>query len=169
MRLILPQPRTDTRAVSSVVAIILMIAITVILAGVIAGFAMSSGDKAETAPSASLSVTADTANNHFVIGHNGGDTLENARTRLMLINESSGNAYTIDTGSAPDPFSVGDELIVTVESGDVRVSTDSDVWTGRSTAGAAMSGQKIVPRFRYTVRVIDTETQQIIAESTVTA
>lgn len=161
--------RTDDRAVSSVVAVVLMIAITVVLAGVIAGFAMSSGEKAETSPSASLSISADSAADQFVIGHDGGDSLENGRTRIVIVNESSGNQFTIGTGSASDPFSVGEEIVITVASGDVRVHSSSDVWTGRPTAGAAMDGQDIGPGLRYTIRIIDTETQQIIAESVLTA
>ena len=68
----------DDRAVSPVIGIILMVAITVILAAVIGTFVLGLGDSVtgETAPQASWD-TADGPNgNEVVVAHNGGDSVE---------------------------------------------------------------------------------------------
>ena len=70
---------TEDRAVSPVIGVILMVAITVILAAVIGTFVLGLGDQvSESAPQASFSFefnvsgTSDTVN----ITHEGGETLE---------------------------------------------------------------------------------------------
>jgi len=68
----------DDRAVSPVIGIILMVAITVILAAVIGTFVLGLGDSVtgETAPQASWD-TADGPNGgEVVVAHNGGDSVE---------------------------------------------------------------------------------------------
>ena len=61
---------TDERGVSPVIGVILMVAITVILAAVIGSFVLGIGGDIEAAPQASLSLNS---SNHLV--HQGGDTL----------------------------------------------------------------------------------------------
>ncbi|NHN65336.1 flagellin-like protein [Haloarcula quadrata] len=69
----------DDSAVSPVIGVILMVAITVILAAVIATFVLGLGDSvSNTAPQASFSFNYDTDEdpNQLDITHNGGDTIE---------------------------------------------------------------------------------------------
>lgn len=62
------------RGVSPVIGVILMVAITVILAAVIGSFVLGIGGDIEQTPQASISF--DSTNSDIV--HNGGDTLTNA-------------------------------------------------------------------------------------------
>ena len=72
---------TEERAVSPVIGVILMVAITVILAAVIGAFVLGIGGDQNVTPSASISLDAtidedDLADSSIEIVHNGGQTLE---------------------------------------------------------------------------------------------
>ncbi|WP_049935714.1 type IV pilin [Haloplanus natans] len=70
---------TEDRAVSPVIGVILMVAITVILAAVIGTFVLGLGDQvSESAPQASFSFDFNTSNTSATITHEGGETLENS-------------------------------------------------------------------------------------------
>ena len=64
--------KNDNRGVSPVIGVILMVAITVILAAVIGSFVLGIGGDIEKAPQASISYDANNDN----LVHQGGDTLE---------------------------------------------------------------------------------------------
>ena len=67
----------DDDAVSPVIGVILMVAITVILAAVIASFVLGLGDQAQQAtPQASFSWDYDTSVSNVTITHDGGDSIE---------------------------------------------------------------------------------------------
>ena len=64
------------RAVSPVIGVILMVAITVILAAVIGTFVLGLGDSlGDNQPSAQLSISVDETDNNVTIEHNGGDSI----------------------------------------------------------------------------------------------
>jgi flagellin-like protein len=97
MRVQLPQLETD-RAVSPVIGVILMVAITVILAAVIGAFVLEIGDQQETAPNSSYDSEqqrifyTDNANDKsnlttVEITHAGGSTNDISQTNI----KSSGN------------------------------------------------------------------------------
>jgi flagellin-like protein len=68
---------TEDRAVSPVIGVILMVAITVILAAVIGTFVLGLGDQvSESAPQASFSFDFNMSANEVTITHEGGETLE---------------------------------------------------------------------------------------------
>ena len=67
---------TDERAVSPVIGVILMVAITVILAAVIGAFVLGIGGDQEQTPQASISLDLDPDAGEIEIAHNGGQTLE---------------------------------------------------------------------------------------------
>jgi len=122
---------TDDRAVSPVIGVILMVAITVILAAVIGAFVLGLGDQLqETSPSAQISITEiDTDSVTFV--HNGGDTFHEGNTveiRVTAAGEEVGTLTPADNFTHGQ-FRAGDELTVSngdIEEGDmVRV-----VWVG---------------------------------------
>jgi len=67
----------DDDAVSPVIGVILMVAITVILAAVIATFVLGLGDQvSNTAPQASFSTEYDSGNDWVEFTHDGGDSIE---------------------------------------------------------------------------------------------
>ena len=71
---------TDDDAVSPVIGVILMVAITVILAAVIGAFVLNLGGGQNAAPQVSFEFTNDSSNENnagstFTISHDGGDTV----------------------------------------------------------------------------------------------
>jgi len=79
---------TEDRAVSPVIGVILMVAITVILAAVIGTFVLGLGDQvSESAPQASFSFDFNMSNgtatdNSVTVTHEGGETLEASNIEL---------------------------------------------------------------------------------------
>ena len=76
--------QNDERAVSPVIGVILMVAITVILAAVIGTFVLGLGDSlGNSQPTAQLSVdSTDFGNNTVTIAHGGGDPIEGDDLRV---------------------------------------------------------------------------------------
>jgi FlaG/FlaF family flagellin (archaellin) len=71
----LKQLLADDDAVSPVIGVILMVAITMILAAVIASFVLGLGGNTETTPTASFDFDYDEANTDLTITHSGGATI----------------------------------------------------------------------------------------------
>ena len=88
----------DERAVSPVIGVILMVAITVILAAVIATFVLDLGGDQREAPQASFSLSGGT------ITHEGGDSIP--ETELTVVG-ATGGTWTNPTGDvgAGDSYS----------------------------------------------------------------
>ena len=104
----------DERGVSPVIGVILMVAITVILAAVIGTFVLGLGENVESAPQASFDFSYnETANNGTVtIEHRGGDTIDGSNVEVRL------------DGAAPDSQLIGNSLAA---GGQVQVNgTDFD-------------------------------------------
>jgi len=107
----LPNPfNSDDRAVSPVIGVILMVAITVILAAVIGTFVLGLGDSlGDNQPSAQLSVDIDegAADNVTTVSHDGGDSIPSDTLRVTISNtENSSQA----SGNVGERLSVGDAL-----------------------------------------------------------
>jgi flagellin-like protein len=101
---------TDEEAVSPVIGVILMVAITVILAAVIGTFVLGLGDQVQsTSPQASFNFDFDAggdgtftgANNDDVleITHDGGDSVPSARL-TVLVGGSDASTLTWDSSTA---------------------------------------------------------------------
>ena len=99
------------RAVSPVIGIVLMVAITVILAAVIGTFVLGLGDSVtgETAPQASWETADAPDGNGVVIAHNGGDPVEDSNLEIT------------HNGS---PVTLGEQFNGTVSAGDKMIVTD---------------------------------------------
>ena len=127
------QPDADDRAVSPVIGVILMVAITVILAAVIGAFVLGLGNQIqETSPNAQISISEiNTTDNSVTFVHNGGDTFDDSNTvelRVTAAGEEVGALTPTDNFSGGQ-FIAGDQL--TVSGGDI---SDGDmirvVWVG---------------------------------------
>jgi flagellin-like protein len=76
--------------VSPVIGVILMVAITVILAAVIGTFVLGLGQGVQSAPQAQFTIETsnlndgDTNNDAFTITHDGGDTIESANIDIIV-------------------------------------------------------------------------------------
>ena len=102
---------TEERAVSPVIGVILMVAITVILAAVIGSFVLGlAGDVSEAAPTAQISFEYDSDANDVTLIHDGGSSFESDSVRLAGANDpeqirGSGSwDGTVRAGDATDPI-----------------------------------------------------------------
>lgn len=163
----------DTRGVSPVIGVILMVAITVILAAVIGTFVLGLGGNLQETPQAQLNVEdadasatvpASASNALIDINHRGGDEIpaDDFRVRVQTPSDTSytdvwtGSAtanitsvsgVTIGFGSAPSTQSVGSQLSV--------VATDTD------SSSTDASGE-------YEVQIIHIPSDSILVDRTVT-
>ena len=100
----------EERAVSPVIGVILMVAITVILAAVIGTFVLGLGDQVESAPQASFDFqeTEDGDDDVLEIRHRGGD---NINTDTVDVRVNGNNVE--DPFNGDEQFSAGDEITIT--------------------------------------------------------
>ncbi len=124
----------DKKGVSPVIGVILMVAITVILAAVIASFVFGMSGKVKAAPNAQIrledndgTISDGNSDNIFDIMHYGGDTLKCDDIRLVVsvgnnkdtlewdgTDSFDGNSLTCTSNDIDDGFiSVGDTMTVT--------------------------------------------------------
>ena len=147
-------------AVSPVIGVILMVAITVILAAVIAAFVFGMGPP-EQAPQASLRATAAESNNTATIKveHQGGDEmiLASANTRIVIDGVSA--SITGVTTEEQQRFVAGESLYIGNQSTyfDVTLTPNAN---GTATDMGA-TGQTV------NVKFVDTASQQMIADMNV--
>jgi len=126
----------DDDAVSPVIGVILMVAITVILAAVIASFVLGLGGQQSTAPQASFNFEyeageslptgapsdADLTSGSAIetgtldISHNSGDSVE--ASRVTILAQSAEEEVDADTVYSSTRISSGDTAEVKVDSGD---------------------------------------------------
>lgn len=124
----------DDRAVSPVIGVILMVAITVILAAVLGAFVLGLGDQLqETAPNAQVSITEINEGANVTFAHNGGDTFNEDNTEEIRVTSGGELVESFDITDFDDnQFRAGDQETAdedgaVIESGDtVRV-----VWVGQ--------------------------------------
>ena len=107
----------DDRAVSPVIGVILMVAITVILAAVIASMTLGLGDSAQTAPTAKFNF--EQSGNNVVVTHQSGATLTEENSGNITVSYTNGSpASTGPTTSLSSGISAGDEVAsITADSG----------------------------------------------------
>jgi archaeal flagellin N-terminal-like domain len=129
---------TDDRAVSPVIGVILMVAITVILAAVIGTFVLGLGQNVQSTPSASFDFDFNSSNNNVTVTHTGGDSLvegDNAQDVNVTATTTS------DWFENETDISAGDSQSANFSSGDtVRV-----VWTGTSGESSAVLAEQDAP------------------------
>lgn len=151
---------------SPVIGVILMVAVTVVLAAAIGTFVLDLGGVAATTPPmASVSVTADPVSDTLTVYHRGGDRLDASRTRVVLRNESA-DEITI---WQPTP----DRAILAVGgSAEINVTSEHIQWDGEvpedyGSVGGEIDG--LAPRIEYTLQLVDVPSGRMIAETRVIA
>ncbi|WP_049979525.1 type IV pilin [Halolamina rubra] len=101
----------DNRAVSPVIGVILMVAITVILAAVIGGFVLGLGGDLQSAPQAQLEATG-VGNDNVELSHNGGDAIPAGDLDVKFGSNTAEGFETVSPASsnynADTEFQVGD-------------------------------------------------------------
>jgi archaeal flagellin N-terminal-like domain len=149
--------RKDDKAVSPVIGVILMVAITVILAAAI-GSSVFNQSPTQTASKASINVKAvpltGTTNEiaYITIEHLGGDTLDfkNKKAKLTA-SVDSGSSVEIDT-AAINSFSAGDVQ-------KVALITPPATTGGTGTTVTVVKGSSTV-----NIKITDTATNQVVCD-----
>lgn len=167
----------DTDAVSPVIGVILMVAITVILAAVIGTFVLGLGDQVgSSAPQATLNLDASSGDpSEINLEHNGGDGLHSDNTRMVI--EYGSISWTVNPGSPDDVFSVGDSVTISISQIDIdgdgiadktQMSVGSG-WSGFSAVDHTGTDDTISSGNAVSVKIIDTKSQKVIYKSEITA
>jgi len=144
--------RKDESAVSPVIGVILMVAITVILAAVIATFVLGLGDQiSETAPQATFSMSEETetitiggnSNETTVVtaSHTGGATIEASNIKVTVNGVQAWDINSSDQAALPErseELSAGSEMriVFTDDNNDVSVGDLIAVNSGNLYHGA---------------------------------
>ncbi len=144
-------------AVSPVIGVILMVAITVILAAVIAAFVFNMGGAQQKPPTASITAMncADTTAPDIKIQHKGGDVLVGGGWKLSIV--PVGEATAFITANSSSEFRVGDQI--------VAANTTAGAAELNSTAligGGAMSRGE-----RYDVKLIQYPSEVLLLDAVV--
>jgi len=133
----------DDEAVSPVIGVILMVAITVILAAVIGAFVLDIGTGQQPVPQATYDWSEDATNDKVTLEHTGGDGIESSR--ITFQDSSSNIGKTTGDKWSSDKITAGDSIEFTGLS-DGNSGKISVVWTSDS-------GEKsqVLTEFEYAV------------------
>lgn len=150
-------------AVSPVIGVILMVAITVILAAVIAAFVFGMGPP-EQAPQAAVRGSAATQNsvNAVKLEHQGGDAVifTSAATKVSISgNSTNEGVITLNATmlAADSRFEAGEVLYIFSDAGVIKLDTGT-IATANADTAIALSGESI------NVKIIDVASQQMISD-----
>ena len=128
----LKQLLSDEEAVSPVIGVILMVAITVILAAVIGTFVLGLGDQVQdTNPQVSFSFDYDQSVPELTVTHDGGEAVE--EQNLYVVIDGTENQW----GSTDSKVTAGKSMTVTAQSDD----TARVVWKSPNGDTTATLGQ----------------------------
>jgi len=167
----------EDRGVSPVIGVILMVAITVILAAVIGAFVLQiGGDLGESAPQASISISDTNADENTIeLRHGGGDTIEWDETRLVVEHDddtlrwnspnddsfATSDRVTINTSNEDDSIDgIGTEDEEEEEVATLNTSTQTTLEDDDEASPLGSDN-------RVTVTMIDRPSGEIIFERTV--
>ncbi len=163
----LPKFGREEKAVSPVIGVILMVAITVILAAVIASFVFGIGSKApKAAPQVSLQAIAP-ADNKIIITHQGGDSILWNDTKIIITNPSTGGywyallVYNATAGKVEAKSASTGISVSAVNPSNPQYFDPGEQITITNTTNFGSSGQTI------NVRVIDTASGQALLSATI--
>lgn len=132
--------RSDESGVSPVIGVILMVAITVILAAVIAAFVLGFGADQESAPQASFSGSFDTdGDGNVTISHTGGAAIEEDRLSVNALhqNGSSIDGFSQSDAEFPgvDEMRAGDRIQISIDGYSFTRNDQIEiVWEGDDTS-----------------------------------
>jgi flagellin-like protein len=113
----------NEEAVSPVIGVILMVAITVILAAVIAAFVFNLGGGQEKAPTASIVVAnnPDTTAYDLKLSHKGGETLKGGDWKVSVVPIGSAPEYNTSVSGDDGEFGVG--AMINVSTSTLSITT----------------------------------------------
>ena len=152
----------DEEAVSPVIGVILMVAITVILAAVIAAFVFSMGGNLSSAPP-TVSITASsnsaTSDVDIIIEHTGGDALKGSEWKLSVVGAGDEPAYAFSV--AANDFTVGNQLII------YTGETTADTTSGFNNGTFSGAGDTFVLGDKYDVKMVHLPSNSMVLDTVV--
>jgi flagellin-like protein len=145
----------NEEAVSPVIGVILMVAITVILAAVIAAFVFNIGGSQEKAPTSSIvaSNNPDTTTTDLKISHKGGDLL-----KLSVVIVGDAPAY-INSNNSGD-FSVGGLILV-----NTTTSGTAPAFSANNTK--VMGGSGLNASTKYDIKLVHVPSNAMLVDTVV--
>lgn len=137
-------PSSDERALSSVLGVVLLIAITIVLAAVVGTFVLGIGDQL-TSESPQTNLEFSFTNDSVTILHGGGDELMSENINVEVNEE---DVSISGSGWDRDPITVGDSM--TIEEDDISGDIEPGdrvivIWTSDDGQRAAILGEETVP------------------------
>ncbi|WP_096391494.1 type IV pilin [Halopenitus persicus] len=135
---------TEDRAVSPVIGVILMVAITVILAAVIGTFVLGMGDDLQNnQPTASFNMDFNDSDG-VTISHAGGDTID-ADSDTVTVSAAGGGGATISDGSWTGTITAGTSETFVTTSQDWSEETVSVNWESANGDSSAQLASRTAP------------------------
>ena len=156
----------DTRAVSPVIGVILMVAITVILAAVIGTFVLGLGQNvSQSTPQAQLSFTV--TGNNLTIAHKGGDSITASNIKVTLKNSATGDTVKFNPTNNTK-LSVGDSARIHSTNTKATLYWPDD-GSSKSSVNDTTNSFNLQPGTTYHITIVDKNSQQLIADQDVQA
>ena len=157
----------DEEAVSPVIGVILMVAITVILAAVIAAFVFNMGGSLNQAPpTVSISAANNAADEvkDIKIVHSGGELLKGTEWKISVVGEGDAPKYIIS--EALDDFQVGGQIvwagIVATDGTPHGFANCTEEWTYSSHAD-----QDFDQGYKYDVKMVHIPSNSLVLDTVV--
>jgi len=164
----------EERAVSPVIGVILMVAITVILAAVIGGFVLGLGDSLQSAPQAQLQVedadgsspvSADDGTSVLNINHRGGDTIpaEDIEIQIDGANMTNSAPFTIWDGTTTTNATIDNDATAGFQDdpSDLNVGATETIYIDNPTGDDDYFGGE------WEVTIVHTPSDSILLDTTV--
>jgi flagellin-like protein len=169
----------DDNAVSPVIGVILMVAITVILAAVIGTFVLGLGDQVqEQTPQATFAIEDTTINQSGVdevtVAHEGGDNVFDDETTLQIENTNSGDSVeaNADIGTGVG-LSTGEDIVITLDTttnpNEITITYAGNDAYGTGSTAVTHSSLDLGSGDKVEIRLIDEQSGQIISSVQATA
>lgn len=142
----------EDRALSPVIGVVLLVALTVILVAVVGGFVTDFGSGVEAAPNAQIGVDFDKDNDYVNISHDGGSDVNPETLEVEYEEDGSVSSDTFNNAvdsSEEGLIQAGDEHSINVtDLGGSDVSSGDTfriIWTGESGNNREVLLEEIVP------------------------
>ena len=147
----------NTEAVSTVIGVILMVAIVVLMAAVIAAITFGLGGDLQKTPVAAIMVqnNPDTTDADFKIVHRAGDTLRGGAWRLSIVPAGRARAF------------IGPESTSELRAGDQFLATNTTIGASNLTSMGFEGGEPLSRGTRYDVTIIEHPSKVLLFEAVV--
>ncbi len=142
-----------------------MVAITVILAAVIAAFVFGIGGQQSAAPTASIVAAnnPDTSTYDMKIQHKGGDTLKATDWKLSIVMVGNATNYVISNATNGN-FSVGSQIVTTQET---TGCTGADLTGGVNATSVSCTGYPLQSGQKYDVKMVHIPSNALMVDAVV--